>query len=289
VVIRGLVLVALAAVSWGTTGSVSTVLAERAAATPVLVGLARTWVAGALLAGAAVLTGRVAVAREDRTRSVLMGLAMAAYQVAFFSAVPRSGIAVAALVAICSAPLMITAFAAAFLGERLSPRDRAALVLGVLGTAFLLGAPAPPGPPGGFFAGVLLALAAGVAYAIYVVLAKASVARSAPLPLAATTFTVAAIVLTPSLAWIDAAGPQVAAGWPWLLYLGGVATAGAYALHTAGLRWVPASVAGIVGLLEPVTATGLGVLVFGERLGAAGVAGGLLLLAALTALVTARR
>jgi DME family drug/metabolite transporter len=287
--IRGLVLVALAAVSWGTTGSVSTVLAERAAATPVLVGLARTWIAGALLLAVAAAAGRMAVAREDRARSVLMGAAMAAYQVAFFSAVPRSGIAVAALVAICSAPLMITAFAAAFLGERVSARDGSALVLGVAGTALLLGVPARGGVPGRFLTGVLLALAAGLAYAIYVVLAKASVARSGPLPLAATTFTVAAVVLTPSLAWIDAPGAQVAAGWPWLLYLGGVATAGAYALHTTGLRWVPASVAGIVGLLEPVTATLLGVVVFDERLGAAGVVGGLLLLAALAALVTTRR
>ena len=46
-----------------------------------------------------------------------------------------------------------------------------------------------------------------------------------------------------------------------------------YALYTTGLRRVPASVAGVVTLLEPLTATLLGVLVFGERLGAAGVVG----------------
>src|SRR5262249_25481326 len=72
-------------------------------------------------------------------------------------------------------------------------------------------------------------------------------------------------------------GPQLAAGWPWLLYLGGIATAGAYAMYTVGLRHVPASVAGVTTLLEPLTATILGVALFGERLGARGRPGPLLL------------
>jgi DME family drug/metabolite transporter len=81
----------------------------------------------------------------------------------------------------------------------------------------------------------------------------------------------------------------LAAGWPLLVYLGLGPTAVAYALFTAGLGRVPATVAGIVSLLEPLTATTLGLLVFGERLGAVGVAGACLLLAALTLLTTARR
>ncbi|HXH83468.1 MAG TPA: EamA family transporter, partial [Candidatus Tectomicrobia bacterium] len=70
-------------------------------------------------------------------------------------------------------------------------------------------------------------------------------------------------------------------GWPWLLYLGGVTTAAAYAAHTTGLRNVPAAAAGVVALLEPLTATLLGVLLFGETLGMLGVAGAALLFAAL--------
>ena len=65
-----------------------------------------------------------------------------------------------------------------------------------------------------------------------------------------------------------------------------VVTAGAYALYATGLRRVPASVAGIVTLLEPLTATLLGVLVFGERLDAAGAVGALLLLGAVALLIS---
>ncbi|HSE92494.1 MAG TPA: EamA family transporter, partial [Methylomirabilota bacterium] len=69
-----------------------------------------------------------------------------------------------------------------------------------------------------------------------------------------------------------------------LLYLGAVTTAGAYALYAAGLRMVPASVAGVVTLLEPLTATLLAVLVFGERLGLTGAIGAALLLSAIALL-----
>jgi len=77
--------------------------------------------------------------------------------------------------------------------------------------------------------------------------------------------------------------------WPLLLYLGVGPTAGAYALFTAGLRRVPATAAGITSLLEPLTATLLGVLAFGESLGALGILGALLLLFSFGLLVVSGR
>jgi DME family drug/metabolite transporter len=286
----GLVLIALAAISWGTSGSVMTVLAERAAASPLLVGVARLWIAAIFLLVATAVTARgVVVATGDRWRCLAMGACMAAYQAAYFTAVTLGGIAVVALVAICSAPLMIAALAPWLLGERLPPRVGGALLLGVLGTALLVAAPAGAldlSPR--FLAGVLLAFVAGLAYALYVLVAKATLRRSAPLPATALTFTIGALLLTPVLVWTVAPLTQLALGWPWLLYLGGVATAAAYAIYTLGLRSVPASVAGVTTLLEPLTATILGVALFGERLGAAGIVGALLLVTALGLLLADR-
>jgi DME family drug/metabolite transporter len=286
----GLVLIALAAISWGTSGSVMTVLAERAAASPLLVGVARLWIAAIFLLVATAVTARgVVVATGDRWRCLAMGACMAAYQAAYFTAVTLGGIAVVALVAICSAPLMIAALAPWLLGERLPPRVGGALLLGVLGTALLVAAPAGAldlSPR--FLVGVLLAFVAGLAYALYVLVAKATLRRSAPLPATALTFTIGALLLTPALVWTAAPWTQLALGWPWLLYLGGVATAAAYAIYTLGLRSVPASVAGVTTLLEPLTATILGVALFGERLGAAGIVGALLLVTALGLLLADR-
>ena len=50
----------------------------------------------------------------------------------------------------------------------------------------------------------------------------------------------------------------------------------------------PSSVAGIVALLEPLTATALGVFAFGERLSPSDIAGAALMFAALAVLLTAR-
>jgi DME family drug/metabolite transporter len=282
-VLRGAALIALAATSWGTTGSVTAVLVARAGAHPLLIGAVRMALAAVLLlAGARIAGGTVRVARRDRTRILAAGAAMAGFQAAYFTAVTLGGIAVTALVAISSAPILIALLAASLLGERLTARTLIALPLGAAGTALLVrGAGGPATTATRPAAGVLLALLAGLAYALYVVVTKASVAASAPLPLTAATFSVAALLTAPAVAWVEAPFRQIALGWPWLLYLGGVATAGAYALYATGLTRVPASVAGIVSLMEPLTATLLGVLLFGERLGAAGALGAILLAGAL--------
>src|SRR5207248_10434943 len=98
-----------------------------------------------------------------------------------------------------------------------------------------------------------------------------------PIPLAALTFAVAtAVLLVPAIH----EGGTVATlmrGWPIFLYLGVVPTGLAYVLYTTGLRRTPATMASIAGLLEPLTATILGIIVFREGFGVAGAMGALLL------------
>jgi DME family drug/metabolite transporter len=283
----GLVLVCLAAVSWGTTGSVMALLAREGTPSPLLVGWARMAAAAPCLLVAQALAPPAAPARgdwqpRDWAKAALLGAAMAAYQVCYFWAVPRTGVALTALLAICSAPLMIAAGAALTLKERPSPATLAALLLAVAGTAMVLAGPRADGDtPAAFTAGALSALGAGLSYAVYAVTAKGLLRRAAPLPLAALTFTLAALLLTPVLALELGAAAQLAAGWPLLLYLGVVPTAAAYVVFGAGLRRVTVTTAGIATLLEPLTATALGILLFGERLGTVGSAGAALLLGAL--------
>lgn len=288
----GLLLVGLAAISWGTTGATMT-LAARDAAGPLLVGWMRLAVAAPCLLAAAWLARarpgpRPALARADWLTLGVVGGAMAAYQLFYFSAVTLTGVAVAALLAICSAPILIALLAALVLGERLTAVVRLALALAVAGTALLVVGPRGLGEIAGRFgAGALLALGAGLSYAVYAVGTKRLLARVPPLPLAAATFGLAAVLISPALV---AAGPiraPLAETWPLLVYLGVVPTALAYVLFTTGLRRVPATAAGIVSLLEPLTATTLGVAVFGESLGALGLLGAALLLGALGLLAVA--
>jgi len=287
----GLALVCLAAVSWGTTGSVMTLLAREGTPSPLLVGWARMAGAAPCLVLATFLT-RPEIPRfgggwrpRDWAKAALLGIAMAAYQLCYFWAVPRTGVALTALLAICSAPIMITAGAALTLKERPARSTLVALLLAVGGTAMVvLGPRAAGGAPPEFAAGAIAAIGAGLSYAVYAVTAKGLLRRAAPLSLAAMTFTLAALLLTPVLAIERDTLAQLAAGWPLLVYLGLVPTAAAYVIFGAGLRRVTATAAGIATLLEPLTAAGLGVLAFGERLGAMGWAGAALLLAALALL-----
>src|SRR5204862_4239791 len=109
------------------------------------------------------------------------------------------------LFATCSAPLMTAALAPWALGERFAPRVRVALALGVVGTALLVASPRGAlDLTARLVAGALLALTAGLAYALYVILAKATLARMAPLPLTALTFAAGAAPLTPAVLWPQA-------------------------------------------------------------------------------------
>lgn len=297
----GLALISLAAISWGTTGATMTLLAREASMSPLLVGWARLAIAApCLLAGVAL----AAVARptgghrrpvdpslwRPRNLGPLLagGVAMAGYQVCYFSAVPLTGVAVTALLAICSAPVLIAFLAATLLGERLTPILLACLALAVAGTALLVLGPHGPGQISGHFGlGSLLAVGAGLCYAVYAVAAKGLVSRLRPLTVAAAVFTLGAVLLSPVALGAGPLPQPRPAALLLLLYLGIGPTAIAYALFSVGLRRVPVAVAGIVTLLEPLTATTLGISVFGESLGAQGIAGAALLLVALGILMMA--
>jgi DME family drug/metabolite transporter len=277
----GWALVMLAAVTWGTSGTTSRLLASHAGAGPFLVGFVRVAVAAPLLMLAA---WRLEDISPPRSWAPLgAGICMAAYQVCFFSAVPSAGVAIASLLAICTAPLMIALLAALFLHERLTLRTMLALGLGVAGTALLVGG-GRSGPH--LLLGGVLALLAGFGYAVYAIISKAALARTSPLPLSAWTFSIAAVLLIPALLVNHPSPHVIAAGWPLFLYLGVIPTAVAYGLYTHGLRRTTATVAGISSLLEPLTATVLGLVIFHEHLGLLGAVGGILLLAGLVLLVT---
>jgi DME family drug/metabolite transporter len=258
---------------------------------PLFVGWARLAVAAPCLAAAALCRRAFAAEAEhaaapprgDVITLVGLGAAMAIYQLCYFRAVTLTGVAVTALLAICTAPLFIAAIASLALGERISRRVGVCLVMAVLGTGLLVGGTREwDGLSGRFAAGAALAIGAGLSYAAYAVAAKGVLVRQAPIVVAAVTFGSGALFLSPVLAleaWPSPAA--LTAGWPLLVYLGVGPTALAYVLFTAGLRRIPATAAGIVGLLEPLTAAGLGIWLFGERLSGTGFLGAALLLAAL--------
>ena len=137
--------------------------------------------------------------------------------------------------------------------------------------------------------GVLLAVGSGTAYAAATELGRPLAQVAGPLALTTTTTTVGAVVLLPFglLATARAttcSSPPTRSWWPTLLYLGVFTMALAYGLLYAGLRTTTGSSAVVATLLEPVTAAVVAALFLDERLGALGVVGTLLILAAVAGL-----
>ena len=283
---EGLLLITLAALTWGTIGVAVSLLYSVAATNPSSVGLLRLLVA----APALLLLSRVwlgpgfwRVQRRHLGSMALIGAAFAGYQLCYFAAIPRLGVAAAVMINICSAPVFTAILAGIFLRERLGLATILALVGALAGTALLVGgAPKASGPA--LWTGSALALGAGVCYSLVALGGKVVAPHYHPLQPITIAFSLGALLLLPPALAEGLVLSYPPVGWLLILYLGLVPTALAYALYLRGLRSVPATVSAIVTLLEPLGSTVLAVLLLGERLTALGLLGAALLLASMALL-----
>ncbi len=220
--------------------------------------------------------------RRSRGALLAAGAGVAAYQLTFFSAVDRTGVAVGTVVAIGSGPAFTGLLGRVAGGEPLRARWVVATALACAGVALLVGggggAEVAPG-------GVALALVAGASYASYTVAAKRLLtAGHRPEAVMARAFGLGAVLLLPVLVATGGGGLGSPGGLALVLFLGAVPTALAYVLFARGLERLGSGETATLTLAEPLTASLLGVLVLGEAPTPAAVAGGLLVLGGLLAL-----
>jgi drug/metabolite transporter, DME family len=272
--------VLIAAVLFGTTGTAQAL--GPAGLSPLTVGAARVVIGDAVL-------GLLALARRGTRLSPALvlaaGGAVAVYQLTFFEAVHRAGVAIGAVIAIGSGPVASGLFEAASGDGWPGRRWLAATALAVAGIAALtLG-----GTGRASVSGVGLALASGAAYAGYTVIAKRLLrAGGNPVQVMGAAFGVGSIILLPVLLAGDTRWLRTAHGVELAVYLAAVPTVLAYVLFARGLRRLTASETTTIVLAEPVTAAILGVAVLHERLGVPAVAGVMLVLAGIGVLALPR-
>ena len=260
---HGPLLVLLAAILWGTTGTAQAL--APAGAQPMVVGALRLAVGGAGLLAVALLRGSLGDLRTwPKGRALLAGAFTAAYQLCFFAAVLKTGVAVGTIVAIGSAPVAAGILGYLFLGERPGRRWTLATFLAVTGCVLLVvtGEESVSVDP----LGILLAIGAGVSYSAYTLGIKGLLPERSSDAVVAVVFCVGALLLAPFLVAGDlswAAEPQ---GLAVVLHLGLLATALSYVLFARGLVTVPVATAVTLSLAEPLTAGMLGFLLLGEHL-----------------------
>ena len=274
----------LAAILWGTVGVTTQTLYHLSTTNPLSVGFFRLALSTpCLLALSFGLLGRGAlqIARRDLGTLLVIGAMLALYQACFFASIARVGVTVATLVTLCAAPLLVALLSAIFLGERLTRPTLWALLGALVGIICVVGGQSHARAQHADLLGVIFALGSAMGYAMVTLLGRTVAGRYHPLQITTVGFGFGAIVLLPLALATGFVTTYPVQGWLLLGYLGVVPTALAYGLFMSGLRNTPATVTSILTLLEPLTATFLAALLFGERLGPLGIVGAGLLVGAL--------
>jgi DME family drug/metabolite transporter len=281
----------LASVLWGTTGTAASLLPPDIS--PLAIGSSTMAVGGILLFAVSMRAAGSALRDPAARRWLLIGsLGVVVYPLAFYSAMDQAGVAIGNVVALGSGPVFAAMLE--WVGERRRLDRRWSISTGValVGIVLVSTSGHPESADGGdrVVGGVLLALLAGLAYALYSYASSRAIATGhgggavmgamfglGAVPLLAVLLVLGAPLLrspeSASIAAYLAVGPMFVA----------------YLLFGRGIARLRSSVATSITLLEPVVATVLAVVVVGERLQPAGWFGIACILAGTTALATARQ
>jgi DME family drug/metabolite transporter len=288
---RGLLLVCLAGVIWGTIGPAVDVIDERSSLSVWMVGAYRSVAAVAALFATVLVAGRLARCRAlvagHPLRVVTVGVSTGTFMVLFFISVVSAGVTIATVVGLGWAPVLLQLIRISRT-RRPPPLSEALTVCAALiGLVLICAAGGGESDPSRPVLGVVTALGSGTAFALSTELV-APLKEHDALSVATLTMTVAAVVLLVAGAVSAAEGGALTTtdvtSWLLVVYLGVGTMALAYVLLYAGLRTTPSRTAVVATLLEPLTAVVIAVLVLGEHLTPAGAVGALLILAAIGSL-----
>jgi len=277
-------MILLAGTLWGTVGISTRSVYQLTATNPLSVGFFRLAFATPVLAltcWALLGSKALRIARRDLLRMALIGCMLALYQACYFAAIVWVGVAVATLVTLCLAPVLVALFSVGILREPLTRRVTVALVCALIGIGCIVGVQSGGVPHADPVRGVALACGSALGYAILTLAGRSLAGRYSAIQINAVGFAAGALLLLPLVLASGFVVVYPAQGWALLVYLGVVPTAFAYVLFLTGMRTTPATVSSILTLMEPLTATVLAWILFGERLGPLGFVGAVLLLGAL--------
>jgi DME family drug/metabolite transporter len=202
--------------------------------------------------------------RMPRTDLLIAGCGIAIYQLTFFSAVDSTGIAIATVTALGTAPTFSAIVAYLILREK-------PLLNWYLGTSVTIIGIVLVGTANGVegfnLLGILLASIAGLGFAMFNVICRKSLEKGASdIWVTAQTFGIAAIASAPFLFSESPVWLTTRNGILTTLWLGIFTTSVGYILFMYGLKRIPSSLAATVVLAEPATATILAAVVIGEPL-----------------------
>ena len=296
--IRGALLIALAALLWATTGIVAKFLFTGTELEAITLGFLRLAVAlpffwllmrreqrkleaanpGARVPGSSLRH----LGKKALLPLAALGLFQAFYQGSYLLAVDLTGAGIATLIALCLPPVFVALLAAPLLGEKPGLLTVLSLIAAIFGTAMLV--LSDMDTAGTLrLAGILIDLLAALVYTGFTLTSRYSSAGTPVFTTAFICFFTAALILFP-VVWLSGGfdGLETLAFHQWLMvvYVGVVPTCIGYVSFFAGMQTTPATLSSIIVTLEPLFVALLAWLFLGEILGPIGIAGAVILTAA---------
>ncbi|MEV6427691.1 DMT family transporter [Nocardia sp. NPDC051463] len=254
-----------ASVFWGTTGTAGSLAPAGAPAAAIgSAGLAL----GGLLLFLSHRGARQRGTRAERGLLLLGAVAIAGYPITFYPAVARTGVAVATVITLGSAPVFAGLLAWIIGRARPSRRWLCATVAAVLGCAVLVLGPELRGDDAPVdLTGIVLAAVGGLCYAVYSLISARLIARGhASNSVLGTMFGIGGLLVLPVVLGTDLSWLFTLRGVGVVLHLAVFPTFVAYRLFGYALRHTTAQVVVTLTFAEPAVAAILGVVVLGERL-----------------------
>lgn len=184
----------------------------------------------------------------------------------YFTAINLMNIPIAVAL-LYTSPAFVAILSFFFLKEKINRKKLMAIFLTVIGCTLAAGI---TGQGGASFSvtSILIGLGAGFGYALYSIFGKVALRSYHPFTVTLYTFMVAAAALVPTTGIVNKAVVLFTGdAWLYALGLGIFPTVLAYFAYSWGLERTESSTAAVVATLEPVIATMLGIIVYGDRLG----------------------
>lgn len=268
---------------WGTVGTTQTFLQDGVSS--IAVATVRSAIGGGVLLIAVLALRKIHFRTWSWKWTILAALTIALFQCLFFTSVRFTGVAVGTVVTIGSSPVF-SGIVEWIIWKRKPNRIWGiATSLAIIGCVLLF---VNKGESTIHPIGILLALSAGLMFALYTNCSKQLTEREDTLPAAAMTFTICAIMLLP-FAGDDVAVLFKAPNLIPMLFMGIAATSIAYILFLAGLEKISSSSAVTLSLAEPLTASLLGVFLVREYLSSTSWIGIAMLLSGIVVLTVGSR
>ncbi|WP_155592521.1 DMT family transporter [Lysinibacillus cavernae] len=254
-------LVLLAAILWGMTGTAQTFLDQ--GISPLAVATVRSAIGGGLLLAITISLRKINFLNWSWKWTILAAISIALFQGLFFSSIRLTGVAIGTVATIGSAPVFSGVLEWIIWKTRPTVVWGLATLMTIIGCLLLF---MNNGDETVHSDGFGLALCAGLSFAFYTNISKKLMAQEDALPAVAMTFSLCTIFLLPfslenGVAWLG----NIHNLWT-MLFMGIMCTSVAYLLFLNGLQKISSSTAVTLSLAEPLTAAILGVFLVGEQL-----------------------